>query len=202
MSFDVYIYSWNHPQHYKFITFRSLSVTPPCLFLPSSFLSSGNYVVLSVTVGEFHFLKFHIYEISQYVHLEAVVGVSLLGSSVTVTSMLLCVGRGHSFLLLNAIPLYGCIKICLSIYMLTDMLTISHFGLLKIKFLWIFIYKSFFPVVLRYNWYTKICMKLYIWWFLDIYVSWKCFELGYFYWSIKVILQILGYYLSTFGRIQ
>lgn len=31
---------------------------------------------------------------------------------------------------------------------------------------------------------------------------WKCFELGYFYWSIKVILQILGYYLSTFGRIQ
>ena len=74
--------------------------------------------------------------------------------------------RVHSFLLLNAIPLYGFIKICLSIYMLTYKLTISHFWLLKIKLLWIFIYKSFFfPVVLRYNWYTKICMKLYIWWF-------------------------------------
>ena len=89
----------------------------------------------------------------------------LLSFSVTVTSMLLCIGRVHSFLLLNAIPLYGCIKICLSIYMLTDMLTISHLWLLKIKLLWIFIYKSFFPVVLRYNRYTKICMKLYIWWF-------------------------------------
>ena len=144
MSFDIYIYSWNHHQHNKFTTFRSLSVIPPCLFLPSSFLSSGNYVMLSVTVGEFHFLKFHIYEILQYVHLEAVVRVSLLCFSVTVTSMLLCVGRVHSFLLLNDIPLYGCIKICLSIYMLTYKLTISHFWLLKIKLLWIFIYKSFF----------------------------------------------------------
>lgn len=30
----------------------------------------------------------------------------------------------------------------------------------------------------------------------------ECFELGYFYRSIKVILQILGYYLRTFGRRQ
>lgn len=30
----------------------------------------------------------------------------------------------------------------------------------------------------------------------------KCFELGYFYRSIKVILQILGYYLRTFGGRQ
>lgn len=138
-----------------------------CLSFPlvSSFLPSANYAMLSVTVGEFHLLKFHICEILQYVHLEAVVGVSLLCFSLTVTSMLLCVGRVRSFLLLNAIPLYGCIKICLSIYMLTYMLTSSHFWLLKIELLWIFIYKSFFPVVLRYNWYTKICMKLYIWWF-------------------------------------
>lgn len=82
----------------------------------------------------FIFLKFNTYEILQYLHLEAVVGVlvSLLQCNCYI-HVVMC--RKSSFLLLNAIPLYGCIKICLSIYMLTDMLTISHLWLLKIKLL-------------------------------------------------------------------
>lgn len=49
MSFDIYLLM--KPSPALQIHYFQNSIIPPSLFLPSSFLSSGNYVMLSVIVG-------------------------------------------------------------------------------------------------------------------------------------------------------
>lgn len=95
---------------------------PLCIQSPSSHPVPGNH--WSFCYHDFSFSKFHINWMRKYVGF----WVWILSLSVMLLRVISVVRCSNVFFILNNIPLYRYIIICLSIYLLMDNLVVSNFG--------------------------------------------------------------------------